>query len=236
MRENPLDPSSRQQEDHWIALSDLMTGLMLIFMLIAIAFMVRVEVEKFKVKQIAILYDQVRRDLYADLMKEFGPDLPRWGAEISKDLTVRFNKPEILFDVGASDLKPKFQDILLEFFPRYMNIIMAPKYRDAINEVRIEGHTSSLWAAPISADEAYFKNMELSQSRTRSTLRYIMSLPAGKTEYQWLRNHVTANGLSSSHPILDANNHEDVERSQRVEFHIHTDAAGSIANILETLK
>ena len=37
--------STHAQEDHWIPLSDLMTGLMMIFMLVAIIFMVQIERE-----------------------------------------------------------------------------------------------------------------------------------------------------------------------------------------------
>jgi len=40
------------KEDHWIPLSDLMTGLMMVFMLVAIAFMIQVEAESEKVKQL----------------------------------------------------------------------------------------------------------------------------------------------------------------------------------------
>lgn len=38
------------KEEHWIPLSDLMTGLMMMFMLVAIVFMVKVEAEAVKVR------------------------------------------------------------------------------------------------------------------------------------------------------------------------------------------
>jgi outer membrane protein OmpA-like peptidoglycan-associated protein len=231
-----LGSQSANNEDQWISLSDLMTGLMMIFMLIAIAFMMKVEVQQFKTKQVAVLYDQVRLELYSELMKEFGKDLPVWHAELTQDLIFRFKDPEILFNTGKDDLKPKFQEILHNFFPRYMRIISADKYEEQIKEVRIEGHTSSFWAANTLPEEAYFKNMELSQSRTRSTLRFVLGLPEVQTKTNWLHQHVTANGLSSSHLIKGADGTEDPVRSQRVEFHIRTDAEGWIATILETLK
>jgi outer membrane protein OmpA-like peptidoglycan-associated protein len=228
--------SHSTDEEQWISLSDLMTGLMMIFMLIAIAFMMKVEVQQFKTKQVAVLYDQVRLELYSELMQEFSKDLPVWHAELTQDLVFRFKDPEILFNTGKDDLKPKFQDILHNFFPRYMRIISADKYEEQIKEVRIEGHTSSFWAANTAPEEAYFKNMELSQSRTRSTLRFVLGLPEVQTKTDWLHQHVTANGLSSSHLIVDKNGMEDPVRSQRVEFHIRTDAENWIASILETLK
>lgn len=236
---NSLDDElTTPPEDHWIALSDLMTGLMMIFMLIAIAFMLKVESETYKFKQVAVLYDEVRQELYHELQSEFGKDLKTWDAEITPDLSVRFKNPDILFNTGKDELKPQFQQILNDFFPRYVKIITSGKYEGTIQEIRIEGHTSSLWHDALSPEDAYFKNMELSQSRTRSTLRFVLGLPAPDvtSKVDWLRAHLTANGLSSSHLIKKNDGSEDVERSQRVEFHIRTDAEAWIATIREQLK
>jgi len=68
--------------------------------------------------------------LYEDLRKGFSADLPRWNAQLIKaDLTLRFSDPDILFAQGSSELKPAFRDILNDFFPRYVRILMSPKYR-----------------------------------------------------------------------------------------------------------
>ncbi len=241
---NIFNQSPQQsEEEQWISLSDLMTGLMLIFMLIAVAYMVKHEgdmqqkaAERFKLKQVAEIYDQVRRELYEELMREFSKDLPVWDAEITPDLAFRFKNPDILFTTGEHELKPKFQEILNNFFPRYARIITAPKYDGTITEVRIEGHTSSLWAARSSADEAYFLNMELSQSRTRSTLHFVLGLPEVQPKLDWLRQHLTANGLSSSQLIKHADGTEDVERSQRVEFHIRTNSEAWLSTIRDALQ
>jgi hypothetical protein len=70
--------SSHIKEEHWIPLSDLMTGLMMIFMLIAIIFMVKVEgdakkvsSDAKKVKDIALVYDEMKAQLYQDMYSEF---------------------------------------------------------------------------------------------------------------------------------------------------------------------
>ena len=78
--------------------------------------------------------------------------------------------------------------------------------------------------------------MELSQARTRSTLAYVLNLPAVRVQVAWLRRFVTANGLSSSRLILDSKGEEDVARSRRVEFRIRTDAETRLARILEVTK
>jgi outer membrane protein OmpA-like peptidoglycan-associated protein len=229
--ESDVDSS---QESHWIPLSDLMTGLMVIFLLIAVTYMMRVEADADRIREVAIAYSEIKDALYDDLKAEFKNDLPRWKAELIKeDLSIRFTEPEVLFAQGSSELKPEFRDILTDFFPRYVRILTSDKYKGSINEVRIEGHTSSDWTSVTTPDNAYFHNMDLSQARTRSALTFALSLPAVNAERDWLKRYLTANGLSSSHPVFDSNGVEDAARSRRVEFRVRTDAETRIAKILE---
>ena len=228
------EEGTTSQDAHWIPLSDLMTGLMVMFLLIAVVYMMRVEAESSSIKEVAIAYNQVRDELYADLESEFQADLPKWKAELNKaDLAVKFTEPEVLFASGSSALRPEFKSILDDFFPRYIKILTSDKYRGSVTEVRIEGHTSSEWYNGATDRFAYFQNMALSQERTRSTLKYVMSLPQSSPQEGWLREHLTANGLSSSKLVLDAKGREDSPRSRRVEFKVRTDAETRIARILE---
>src|SRR3954452_731601 len=86
------------EESHWIPLSDLMTGLMVIFLLIALSYMMRVEADAARIKDVAVAYTQIKDALYDELHEEFKDDLPKWKAELLKsDLTIRFSQPEVLF-------------------------------------------------------------------------------------------------------------------------------------------
>jgi len=233
LRQSSLDAS---HDDHWIPLSDLMTGLMVIFLLIAVLYMMRVEAEASRIKEVAIAYSEIKDALYNDLSAEFKNDLPKWKAQIDReDLSIRFTEPDVLFDLGSSELKPTFKTILDDFFPRYVRILTSDKYKNAISEVRIEGHTSSRWSTVVSPEDAYFLNMALSQARTRSALRYVMGIQP-TVQQNWLRQYVTANGLSSSRLVTDKDGQEDADRSQRVEFRVRTDAETRIAKILEVSK
>lgn len=223
------------REEHWIPLADIMTGLMMMFLLVAIVFMVKVQTDADKISDIAVLYDQTRENIYKDLQHEFQRDLPKWGATLSPDLTIRFREPDVLFDTGRDVLKPQFTAILGDFFPRYVKILTQPKYRGTIEEIRIEGHTSSVWNGSTSVEDAYFQNMALSQARTRSALQYVLELPAIMTERDWLRAHLTANGLSSSKFIRRADGSEDLEASQRVEFRVRTNADARLAQMLRAV-
>jgi outer membrane protein OmpA-like peptidoglycan-associated protein len=228
------DDDIGSQDAHWIPLSDLMTGLMVMFLLIAVVYMMRVEAEADRIKEVAIAYNEVRDELHRDLEREFQDDLPQWKAKIVKaDLAVQFTEPEVLFASGSSTLRPEFRLILDDFFPRYLRILTSDKYRESITEVRIEGHTSSEWYDGATDRIAYFRNMALSQERTRSTLQYVLSLPQSGAHEAWLRQHLTANGLSSSRLVSDTAGREDRLRSRRVEFKVRTDAETRIAKILE---
>ncbi|WP_300426032.1 OmpA family protein [Thalassolituus sp.] len=226
----------REEEGHWVAVSDLMAGLMMVFMLVSVVFMINVETERDKIRDVAILYDQLRTQLYRDLQEEFADDMPRWGAELDEDLAFRFNNSDVLFDRGEAELKPEFRAILNDFFPRYVRIITQPEYRDDILEVRIEGHTSSGWFGARNEDDAYIRNMDLSQERTRSTLAYVLGLNDVHRDKEWLKRHLTANGLSSAKVVRNASGDEVGERSRRVEFRVRTDAEGRIATILDKVQ
>src|SRR5262245_13515200 len=115
-----LHEEQQDREDHWIPLSDLMVGLMMVFLLIAIMYMIKVEAETDQIKEVALVYEELKQELYADLYEEFREDLPKWGAELDREsLTITFEQPDVLFEIGSADLRPRFQEILVDFFPRY---------------------------------------------------------------------------------------------------------------------
>ena len=44
---------TKQDNEHWISMSDLMAGLMMVFLFISVAYMHYVQVEKNKIKEVA---------------------------------------------------------------------------------------------------------------------------------------------------------------------------------------
>src|ERR1700737_5400030 len=89
------------EEAHWIPLSDLITCLMVMFLLIAVTYMIRVEADADRVKEVAIAYSEIKDALYDDLNLEFKGDLKNWKAQLIKeDLSIRFTDPEVLFAEG----------------------------------------------------------------------------------------------------------------------------------------
>lgn len=206
-----------------LSTGDLMAGLLFIFILLLMGALLQVQEKAEQDEKIVRKYDQAKTQLYIDLQAEFKDDLPVWRAVIDSTLSVRFQEPSMLFDNNQAVLKPGFKEILNDFYPRYIAILTKPEYRDNIEEIRIEGHTDS--------SGAYFHNMELSQNRTRAVLEYCMSLMRPE-EIDWAKNYITANGLSSSHPII-RNGKEDMDLSRRVEFKVRTNAEKQLEVITE---
>tara|TARA_R110000868_G_scaffold108953_4_gene296920 strand:- start:200 stop:898 length:699 start_codon:yes stop_codon:yes gene_type:complete len=226
--------SQKQEgESQWLPISDLMSVLMMVFLLIAVSYMLKVYLEKEKIQEVAVTYNKLQNELYDDLNLEFQEDLKKWNAEIDKaSLSVRFKSPDILFDMGSANLKPEFKSILADFFPRFIAILHKDDYRNDIDEIRIEGHTSSYWRAETTEDKAYIYNMELSQNRTRNVLDYVLRNEKDDELVKWIRLNVTANGLSSSKLIFNDDGTQNRELSRRVEFRVKTNAEKRIAKIL----
>lgn len=217
---------------HWISVSDLMAGLMIVFMFIAIALMRSAFLERDQIKAIAVAYQENQAAIYEALMKEFEKDLERWEAQIESDtLAFEFQSPEVFFATGSTEIRPHFEEILANFLPRYLTTLK--HYKDSIDEIRIEGHTSSVWNNQVSETEAYFLNMRLSQGRTRSVLRYIYGLPSVESDRGWVKRHFAVVGFSSSRPVLDVQGNEDRVRSRRVSFRVITNAELQIRKIIE---
>jgi outer membrane protein OmpA-like peptidoglycan-associated protein len=223
-----------QEEDHWLSISDMMAGLMMIFLFIAISYMLDISIQQDKVREIAVTYSRLQTELSEALLDEFSADLAAWDATIDpQGLAVRFEAPEVLFETGSDTLKPGFEAILADFFPRYMAILTRPEYQADVEEIRIEGHTSSEWRDLGEEDTAYFNNMKLSQDRTRSVLRFVLELDPIGDHKEWLKAKLTANGLSSSKPVRNADESENKQASRRVEFRIRTNAEKRIVKIIE---
>lgn len=217
--------------EHWLTISDLMAGLMMVFLLISVALMRSAFLDRDRMREVAVAYREGQVAIDQALRREFENDLEKWDAAIdAENLTFEFRSPEVLFEAGAIALQPRFAVILDDFFPRYLRVLRA--FETVIDEVRVEGHTSSDWVSA-TEDEAYFNNMRLSQGRTRSVLEHVYRLPAAPVDRNWVKLKVAAVGFSSSRLVVDAAGREDPAASRRVLFRVVTNAETQIRTILE---
>jgi outer membrane protein OmpA-like peptidoglycan-associated protein len=233
---------SAKNHSFWISLSDVMTGLMIVFMFIAISFIRKVRQDQENQNRIVTEFRDTQLRLYKALDLEFRKDFEstQWQAELGEDLTIRFQNPQVLFDYNQDDLKPQFTRILDNFFPRYLAILLQPEFRDKILEVRIEGHTDS--------QGGYLFNVALSQRRTLNVLEHLLVSPTspyrrlGRTDQELIRYWFTANGFSYGRTLdsegnetITSRNAESPIRSRRVEFRIVTKSDEVLKQIVNEL-
>ena len=153
----------------WMSVSDLMTGLMFLF--IAIAYISRVKQNQ----TVLTDYIETKNELHNKLVNEFAGDTLQWQMAIGKDLSMKFKEPTVLFASGSADLTPRFCQILNNFLPRYFNILLNDSLRTNIREIRIEGHTDNV-PMPSYDTDSYIANVILSQKRSLSVLKYFRQM------------------------------------------------------------
>jgi outer membrane protein OmpA-like peptidoglycan-associated protein len=221
----------------WMSISDMMSGLMLVFLFISISFMIQVQSDKDKMKDIAQSYKDTKVNLNEDLHSEFLEDMKKWDASITKDNTIVFHSPEVLFEVNKSAISEGFKAILDDFFPRYLKILISKKYKDNIKDMKVEGHTSNDWISSISKEKIYLKNMQLSQKRAYIVLSYCYSLDNDlvKQNRLWLEKYFRANGMAFAKlKYKDINSTiVDQKSSRRVEFSVQMKTEDKIYEVLK---
>lgn len=233
---------SSRQTSNWISLSDMMTGLMLIFLLIAVLTISQVVAQENERQQMITEYDLSKEEIYSDLEEAFGGKKDEWGIEIARDLSIKFQNPDLLFDTDDSNLKDNYKQILDDFIPRYLAIVNKDEYKDRIREVRIEGHTAEV--SP--AHPTYMSTISLSQNRANSVLAYMLEnqyyLSLGESDKAKLLFWFTANGLGKGR-TLDSSGEYTFEsgqtisqNSRRVEFRIVTTSEELIEEIISKQK
>ena len=238
-----------ESNDFNLSISDLMSALCGIFALIMITVVVQLNTTKAEYvakNQKAEEYYSMQTELYDDLIEEFEADLQKWNAEITKDLTIRFKNDDILFEPFKKELKPKFKLILIggkiegekpikpeeAFFPRLIKVISKTAYRDKIEEIRIEGHTSREQNKEFDID--YIEGMELSQGRTREVMLCCLnSKGINNKDKEWAQKNIAAIGYSLSRPVKYENGKDNWEASRRVEFKIKTKAEKVIEELAD---
>lgn len=220
-----------------LSISDLMAALCCIFVLVTIAISASLS-EK---NSLADKYKELQQEIYLDLTDEMGSDLEKWGATIDPDtLTIRFSSDDG-FDARSAELKPNYKKVLQEFFPKLIQILEQDKYKNEIEEIRIEGFTAPDRTDPYGegSEHDYVSGVKLSQERTQNVLLYCLEntnysqetdSAKKEAEKDWIRKHIVSNGYSLSKPLdtngklLEADGEIDKVATRRVEFRIKTNS------------
>ena len=181
----PHNQSIQEHEEDattWIALSDLMTGLMAIFLVLSIAILVN-----HKNEQVAVIRD-VEEVLKAKDIK------------VTYDVkTGNVNIPtDFAFEFGKANLTPNGKIFLNTFIPVYAEAIfknLPEKKQAIITRLVVEGHTDSIGS--------YTHNMKLSSERANAVVTYIdLEMPPFPHKQQLLQK-LTAVGRGENDTTQD---------------------------------
>lgn len=205
----------------WLSISDMMSGLMMIFLFIGVSLMMEVQKKE-------IIVQDIKADLDKDLNQKFANKFKEWGISEVKDNIFRFNAPDVNFEINQDVVTDKFKAILSEFFPQYIEVLTSKKYKNYIKEIRIEGHTDSGYSLAFNKNEGYIYNIDLSQRRSKNVLLFLTELETFQTNEAFMTQKIRVNGFGSSVPVLDENtSKENFILSRRVDFRV------IIANVSE---
>jgi chemotaxis protein MotB len=210
MRFKPKSKNNFQENIFWITMTDLMTGLVLVFVVLFFY---------------AYLTNYTR-DIQQNLAKEHASKALQETLQQDKidaivdpvSGVVKISDLE-LFELNSSKLSPSGKAYLSKFSPAYLNSIFSNEYLSKnIDKIVIQGHTDSqTFAGKYTPDEQYMKNMELSLNRAYEVANYMINTPYNKANGDKLHKMVLVEGASFSEPIID-NGKEDYAKSRRVEL------------------
>ena len=240
--------ANRDESSQWLSITDMMTGLMLVFLLISVSFMYEVKLQQNELqlkqeekKKILVEYNESNIALYNSMITTFNKKEKDWWMNIWSDLSIKFNKKDISFAPDQYVLSEKFKKILDDFIPNYLKIINNPKYKNQIKEIKIEGHAGSC------LDSEYEECLILSQRRANSVLMHLLNSNAFKklsdNDKERLKFWFTANGMSNWKNldsnwkyVFESNKEVDKEKSRRVTFRIITNSEDLIKRIIQNEK
>lgn len=230
---------NNNEDGPWMSLSDMMTGLMVIFLFVAISYMVKTNEQKEDLEEFKATEDK----LYSELKEKFKDDTIKWEMKVDNDLSIKFTNPDVLFASGEATLTPKFEKILDSFLPKYFDVLLPEEYNKKISEIRIEGHTDS---SPLRKNnkfydkDPYIGNMVLSQERAVAILKYYRKKYAKESKDIIKKFLITTNGFSygktlddDRKSIRESGKKENKKLSRRVEFRIITNSRKLLKEYLE---
>ena len=217
---------SSENNIFWVTMTDLMTALVLVFIILFFYTYMTSFAEKIERTN----EQQKAAEALEETLKKQNIDAAINGITG----VVKISDLE-LFELNSYELSQKGKDYLSKFAPAYLNSLFSNKYlNENIDKIIIQGHTDSqTFKGEYSKDEQYMKNMELSLKRAYSVANFMINTPYNKNNGDRLHKIVIVEGASYSNPIY-TNNKEDYDKSRRVELKIVMKEKNKYKDLLKT--
>lgn len=150
----------------------------------------------------------VRSEIIAALSEALSSNNIRATVDSSGDIVL---ESTVFFESGKSNIKQEGRELLSQFLPVYLSVLLQPEYSEYLDMIIIEGHTDSTGT--------FENNMRLSTERALTVLQYCLSLPGLTSRQQeLLQSKLSSQGRASSELIYNADGTENKDASRRVEF------------------
>lgn len=151
------------------------------------------------------------------------------GANVDDSGAIVFSS-EMMFSTGSAGLNETGKQFLNRFLPNYLRVLMSEEYSRNVSQIIIEGHTDT--------SGSYMTNVELSQERALSVLRYVMSnefTGISEAEKARLEEVVTINGRAYSDPIYNEDGTINMSASRRVVIKFRLNDEDMVTEMLNVL-
>ncbi len=178
--------------DQWMMYSDLMAGLVMMFILfLAISVVTYHHLLQQKEERInellgvqtSIVHSLNERFQASHLQMKINP----------KTGDIQFAN-SVFFAFNSYQLSKQGQTNLKKFVPAYISVLMSPKYRTDMSAIVVEGYTDR--------QGTYLYNLNLSQERALAVVDAIYSPQFGTFAYESeLKKYITAEGHSYNDPV-----------------------------------
>ena len=152
------------------SLTDLMTSLMVIFILLLLVFV------SHNASKDAVLTDVLLKELLTDLKPQgFSEKSIRPDPHDRNAILVIVPGDLMNFKLQKADLQPSGQRFLSSYIPIFANVLCNKEFRASVESIVVEGHTDRTPWAGATAEESQDKNLTLSQERSMAVVEAALS-------------------------------------------------------------
>ena len=210
MRRRTENFDAPAQDTFTISISDLMSGLLAIFILVLAYFILN-----FSQATAQLTQNDVTREKLLHFMQE---ELEREGIKVTVDERhgiLRISEG-VLFDAGLADVKPQGQVVIKKLGEVLEVALEAEQFKGRVETIFIEGHTDNV---PIS-NGIFPSNWELSTKRAINTW---LTMSGANPRLPWFPNDkgeliFSVSGYADTRPIAENTSEEGRRENRRIDI------------------
>ena len=210
MRKRTLQIDTPAQDSFMISISDLMSGLLAVFILVLSYFILN-----FSQATAQLTQNDVTR---AELLRFMQRELEREGIKVSVDEQhgiLRISEG-VLFDVGLADVKPQGQIVIKKLGGVLEIALDSEQFKGRVETIFIEGHTDNI---PIN-NGIFPSNWELSTKRAINTW---LTMSSANPRLPWFPNDkgeliFSVSGYADTRPIAENSTEAGRRDNRRIDI------------------